>query len=94
MKTKPLDDLEIFELLRLCYPDKFLVDDDATFDAAIEFAEQFSGFNELADLLGRVIMLTMPMSSAITGKQSHCLGKLTMICNSVHMMAVVRRDVE
>ena len=92
MKSKPLDDLEMFELMQAAYPEKFQGDDDETFDAAIQFAEDLSGFDELADLLGRVVMLTMPMESGITKRLSHCLGRIEVVNNSVHMCAAVRRD--
>jgi hypothetical protein len=92
MKIIPLDDLEMFELLQAAYPDNFPNDDDATFDAAIQFANELYGFDELADLLGRVVMLTMPMRSGMTGRYSHCLGKITAKEGGVNMMAVVRRD--
>ena len=93
MKAKPLDDLEMFELLQACYPEKFLDDEDETFDAALDFASELSGFDELADLLGRVVMLTMPMKSSLTEKLSHCLGPVTLSGGEVHMKAVVRRHV-
>lgn len=37
MKEKPLDELEMFDLLQAAYPEKFSGDDDATFDAAMNF---------------------------------------------------------
>lgn len=92
MKTQPLDDLEMFELLQACYPEKFPDDEDETFEAALDFASELSGFDELADLLGRVAMLTMPMKSELTGRLSHCLGRVEFSDGSASMMAVVRRD--
>ena len=95
MKTKQLDDLEMFELLQICYPELFEGDDDATFDAAIQFADnELQGFDALADLLGRVVMLTMPMSSGITGRLCHCLGKIVINKGNASMIAVVRRDTD
>lgn len=93
MKTQPLDDLEMFELLQACYPDKFPDDEDETFEAALNFASELSGFDELADLLGRVAMLTMPMKSGLTERLSHCLGKVQIENGTAHMLASVRRDV-
>ncbi|MEW5769299.1 MAG: hypothetical protein AB1831_02935 [Pseudomonadota bacterium] len=92
MKTQPLDDLEMFELLQACYPEKFPDDEDETFEAAMHFAEELSGFDELADLLGRVAMLTMPMKSRLTGRLSHCLGKVEFANGAANMLAAVRRD--
>jgi hypothetical protein len=91
--TQPLTDLEMFELLRACYPDRFSNEEDETFDAAMNFAEEVSGFRDLADLLGRVAMLTLPMVSAISGRLCHCLGPVECKSGDVEMMAVVRRDV-
>jgi hypothetical protein len=93
MKTQPLDDLEMFELLQAAYPDKFPDDEDETFDAALNFAEELSGFDELADLLGRVVMLTMPMKSGLTERISHCLGRVEFAGGAASMVAAVRRDV-
>lgn len=93
MKAQPLDDLEMFELLQACYPEKFPDDEDETFEAALNFAGELSGFDELADLLGRVAMLTMPMKSGMTERLSHCLGPVEFADGAAHMMAVVRRDV-
>ncbi len=93
MKTQPLDDMEMFELLQACYPEKFPDDEDETFEDALNFASELSGFDELADLLGRVAMLTMPMKSGLTERLSHCLGPVKFSDGAAHMMAVVRRDV-
>lgn len=94
MKAKPLDELEMFELLQAAYPEKFSGDDDKTFDAAMYFAEDLSGFEELADLLGRVAMLTMPMKSGLTQRLSHCLGVVTISDGTASMCAAVRRDAQ
>ena len=92
-KPKPLDELEMFELLRAAYPEKFTDDEDETFDAAQQFADELSGWEDVADLLGRVVMLTMPMESGLTKRLSHCLGVVAITELSVQMMAAVRRDV-
>ena len=93
MKAKPLDDLEMFELLQACYPEKFPDDEDETFDAALDFASELSGFDELADLLGRVVMLTIPMESSLTKKLYHCFGPVTLSDGEARITAVVRRPV-
>ena len=91
-KVIPLNDLEMFELLQAAYPEKFPDDENETWDKAQEFADGISGWDEIADLLGRVVMLTMPMES-LTKRMSHCLGKVTFKGDKVHMCAAVRRDV-
>ena len=93
MKAKPLDDLEMFELLQAAYPEKFPDDEDETWEAAQNFADEISGWEEIADLLGRVTMLTMPMGSPLTGAAAHCLGKVTINDGKVNMLAAVRREV-
>lgn len=94
MKAQPLDDLEMFELLRAAYPEKFTDDENGTWDAAQEFADELSGFDELADLLGRVVMLTHPMRSSFTGELHHCLGSVSVDDGTVLMTAAVRRKCE
>lgn len=88
MKFQPLDELEVFELLQAAYPEKFPDDNDETFDAALQFVDEV----DARELLGRVVMLTMPMQSGLTQRWSHCLGKVTVKDDHVHMEAAVRRD--
>jgi hypothetical protein len=98
MKTKPLDDLEMHELLRLIYPDHIRSDDDEYFELSQNICDHATvdlgdGFEPtLSDLLGRVVMLTMPMESGLTKRLSHCIGAVTIKDGSVQMMAAVRRD--
>lgn len=91
--VKPLDDFEMFELLRAAYPDKFTDDENETWEAAQQFADEIAGFDDIADLLGRVAMLTMPMESGITKRLSHCIGTVTITDGMAHMIAAVRRDI-
>lgn len=92
---KPLDDLEMFELLQAAYPEKFIGDSDEAFEAAQEFAESISGWEEVADLLGRVAMLTMPMEQPPTGNHVHVLGEIKKTDRgSYYMMAAVKRPVK
>jgi hypothetical protein len=93
MNTKPLDDLEMFELLQAAYPEKFADENDETWEAAQQFADEISGWEAVADLLGRVAMLTMPMESGMTKRFSHCLGTVTIKDGAAQMVAAVRRDV-
>ncbi|MFA7031829.1 MAG: hypothetical protein WC153_06230 [Candidatus Methanomethylophilaceae archaeon] len=98
-KPQPLDDLEMHELLRLVYPEHIRSDDDAYFELSSEACESPVYLGDgvevtLAQLLGRVVMLTMPMQSGLTGQWSHCLGEVTIADGAAHMRAAVRRDVE
>ena len=99
MKTQPLNDLEMHELLALLYPEHIQSDEDQYFEISQEICESTTvdlcdGFNvTLADLLGRVVMLTMPMESGLTERLSHCIGKVTIADGKAQMIAAVRRDV-
>ena len=93
MKIIPLSELEMFELLQVAYPGRFEDKDDDSWDNAMDFVDQIQGFDEIADLLGRVVMMSSPMRSALTDKQRHCLGAVKVSGDSVDMIAVVKRDV-
>lgn len=90
---QPLDDLEMFELLQAAYPERFPDESDTSWHAAMEFASELNGFDELADLLGRVALLTVPMQSALSGRHFHCLGKVEIKDGKADMVAAVRRCV-
>lgn len=94
MNARPLDDLEMFELLCAAYPERFIDESDEAWDAAQQFADEISGFDDIADLLGRVAMLTMPMPSALTDKHYHCLGTVEIVNGTARMTAMVRREME
>ena len=67
-KHHALDDLELFELLQAAYPEKFPDDSDASWDAVQDFAHNICGYDDLAELLGRVerpILMSAPMVRAI-----------------------------
>lgn len=96
-KVKPLTDLEMHELLRLVYPGHIRSDDDEYFDLSADITENCivdlgDGFEvSLADLLGRVVMLAMPLESGLTGALVHALGEVTVSDSSVQMDAAVKR---
>lgn len=90
--TRPLDELEMFEVLQAAYPERFKDDDDESWEAAQAFADEISGWEDVAALLGRVVMLTMPMKSGLTERLSHCLGKVNIHNGKATMIAAVRRD--
>jgi hypothetical protein len=72
---KPLDELEMFELLQAAYPGQFEGDDDIVIEKALDFVGEIGDFDVLADLLARVIMLAPQLKSPLTGQIYHCLGK-------------------
>lgn len=92
MTKRKLDELEMFDVMRLAYPERFKDESDETFDAALEFADSINGFEEIADLLGRVVMLSVPMKSGLTGKLYHCLGNVQISGGEVDMCAAVKRE--
>ena len=92
--AKPIDDLEMFDLLSAAYPEKFKGDDDETWEAVQNFADELSGWDDIANLLGRIVMLSTPMKSPMTGQLSHCLGKVKITGDSVIMESAVNRLVD
>ena len=94
MKPKPLNDLEMFDLLRAAYPEKFNDDVDETWDAVQQFAEDFAGWDDVADLLGRVVMLSMPMVGGFNNRLSHALGPVSIKEGKVSMVSAVQRNVD
>lgn len=100
--TNPLDDLELFELIVAAYPEKFAEREAAgedIWDEVMAFIEDDLCLDELQDwqglarLLGRVVMLTMPMQGAISGGARHCLGPIEIRNGQAYMTAAVSRDV-
>ena len=92
--AEPLTELEMFDLLRLAYPEKFADDEDETWEKAMAFADQLEGFDELADLLGRVVMLTSPISSPLTWEVFHALGAVSVKDGKSTLVAAVKRPVK
>ena len=81
----------MYDLLKAAYPGKFSDDDDG-FEDAQEFAEDLSGWDEIAELLGRVVMLAMPMQAPLSGGFHHVLGSITFKNDQAFMIAAVSRD--
>ncbi len=98
-KVKPLDSLEMHELLRLIYPEHIRSDDDEYYDLSAEVADECmvnlgDGFEvpPLADLLARVCKLTMPMQSPLSKTWTHALGHMILKDGAINMIAAVRRE--
>lgn len=95
MTNTPLEDIELYELFIAAYPEIYggQEEDDALWDRVMEHVDDaFSDPGEVKDFLGRVVMLTNPMRSALTGKLTHVLGRVTVEGNEVTMQAAVRRQ--
>lgn len=94
---QPLNDVEIHEILRLIYPEIIKSDEDLYFDISQDICENATvnlGDVEvsLAELLGRVVMLTMPLKSPLSGDSYHCLGEVVLKKDGdARMIAVVKR---
>ena len=93
--VKPIDDLELYELIVAAYPDRFDENsENCIWDEVMDFAEeQFGDLDNLCELLGRVVLLTSPLGSVITGELAHCLGKVEIRDGQAHMTAAVQRRV-
>lgn len=96
----PLSDLELYELLVAAYPEKFDADsEDDLWDDVMEYADELVtdiDVHGLMDLLGRVVMLTHPVKSAISGHIMHALGTVEIVAGwpaQIHMTACVTRKV-
>ena len=94
-KVTPATDLELYELLLAAYPDTFNENSDVDiWDEVMEFAEDMFGDTEqLCELLGRIVLLTSPMTSAINGELSHCLGKIEVKNGKAYMTTAIKRPV-
>lgn len=91
---EPLDELEMVELLIAAYPERFPNGVNENWDAALEFADQLSGFDAIAGLLSRIALLTMPAHSGLTGRLAHALGPVTFTdSGEARMVAAVRRHI-
>ncbi len=94
---KQLDDLEQFELIVAAYPEKFEAREEAgedLWDEVIEFFEETICDQEMVlDLLSRIVYLSMPMGSPLSGKAFHTLGKTQLLGDgSIGMMSAVSRE--
>ena len=91
-KSKPADDLELYEVIVAAYPDKFQEGDDDIWDDVMEFVEEtFGDIDNVCDLIGRLVLLSSPMVSAISKNAAHCLGKVVIENGQTHMIAAISR---
>ena len=72
-----LDNLEVFELMQAIYPEKFKDEDDATFEAAIDFFDELLAFGHGRELIAKLVMLTPTITSELTGEEYHALGTIS-----------------
>lgn len=95
-----LTDLEQFDLMVAAYPERGFAErenegGDDLWDEMMELWEEVTNDPEqAADLIARLVYLTMPMGSPLTQQTRHALGvpSLNTTGTSVLMTTVVTRD--
>ena len=87
-----LDDLEVFELMQALYPEKFKGEDDATFDAAIDFFDELLADGCGRKLIAKLVMLTPTITSELTGEKYHALGTISGNAFVAHVRRKTRRN--
>ncbi|MBO2834625.1 hypothetical protein [Pseudomonas aeruginosa] len=101
-KAARISDLELYELVVAMYPEKFGARDeqgDDLWDEVMEFVEDdlvgelLCTEEGLRELLGRVLLLTHPIQSGITGKLYHALGVVEVIGDKVQMQAAAKSEI-
>ena len=91
------DELEIYETIVAMYPEKFTDEDDGDdqWNAVFEFIEnELCDIDVLADMLGRIVMLTNPVQSSMTGLFSHVIGRVDIKSDEVLMISTIRRMIK
>ena len=65
-----LGNLEVFELMQAIYPEKFKDEDDATFEAAIDFFDELLAFacGRESQIIGRRLRFVMGMRMWVCAK--------------------------
>ena len=91
MTPKPLTEGEMFDLLRVAYPEKFKGE---TFECVLGFAQGISGFEDIAELLGRVIMCTIPWPTYFGDMPTHSLGEVKIEGKIAMIDPAVTREVD
>lgn len=93
---KPIDDLELYELIVMAYPDKFDENsDEDIWDDVMEFVEQeLGGIDTVSNLLERIVMMTNPIQSCLSNKFYHCLGNVKLKQGEVYMTTAISRSVK
>jgi hypothetical protein len=91
-----ISDLELYELVVAMYPEKFAERDEAgddLWDDVMEFVEDelvgelLCSEEGLRELIGRMLLLTHPIRSGLSGELFHVLGTVAIKGNQVQMLA-------
>lgn len=94
---KPLDPLELVELMAAAYPERIDTEADDVETKVEELIEEACledplGF--VAEMLGRVVYLAPAMASPLSGEAHHVLGRNWVKDQQLHMVAAVKREVK
>lgn len=100
-KAARISDLELYDLVVAMYPEKFAARDEAgddLWDEVMQFVEEelcgdlLQDEQGLRELLGRVLLMTHPIGSALSGKLYHALGTVQVVGDQVRMMAAAKSE--
>lgn len=101
-KAARISDLELYELVVAMYPEKFAERDEAgddLWDEVMQFVDEelcgelLQEEQGLRELLGRVLLLTHPIRSGLSGNLYHALGTVSISGTQVNMMAHAKSEI-
>lgn len=101
--ARRITDLELFEVIVAAYPEKFEAKEDAGEDIwheVTDFAmdelcgDLLQDEQGLREFLGRILLLTHPVGSPLTGKLFHALGKVEIHNDSVTMLGGAKSEIQ
>lgn len=79
-RATPLSERELFELLIAAFPERLNpIEEIGSWNEVMSFADSLvieMNIEELCDLLGRIVLLTLPTKAAQLGRTVHALGSL------------------
>lgn len=101
--AKPITDLELFEIIVAAYPERFEAREEAgddLWDEVMEFVEDdlvgevLCSEEGLRQLLGRILLLTNPLHSPLSGKLFHALGKVEIRNGAIYMLGGAKAEIK
>lgn len=101
--ARRITDLELFELVVAAYPEKFEAREEAgddLWDEVNEFAENdlcgdlLQDEQGLREFLGRILLLTHPVGSPLTGRLFHALGKVEIRNDAITMLGGAKAEIK
>ena len=100
--ARRISDLELFDVIVAAYPERFEAKEEAgddIWDEVSEFvendlcAELLQDEAGLREFLGRILLLTHPVGSPLSGKLFHALGKVEIRDNAVMMLGGAKSEI-